>query len=264
MDDKLFSVADQVVLVSGGSRGIGRAIAAGFAERGARVIITGRDMASLKETADQIAPPHVGVRPIVCDVADRAAVHRLVETAINEFGRIDTLINVAGVNRRMLSERLTEDDYDFIIDVNLKGPFLLSMAAGKHMLARRQGNQINVVSINNERPLKGVMPYAVSKAGLGQMTRSLAREWGDRGVRVNAIAPGFILTDLTRKLWSQPAMIEWGRFNTPLGRLGEVSDLVGSAIFLASGASAYITGQILYVDGGFTAGMNWPIDFENQ
>jgi NAD(P)-dependent dehydrogenase (short-subunit alcohol dehydrogenase family) len=264
MTDSLFSVADQVVLVSGGSRGIGRAIAAGFAERGARVIITGRDAATLEQAAAQIAPSGATVRPIVCDVADRTAVHRLVDATIGEFGRIDTLINVAGVNRRKLAERLTEDDYDFIIDINLKGPFLLSMAVGKHMLARGKGNQINVVSINNERPLKGVMPYAVSKAGLGQMTRSLAREWGDRGVRVNAIAPGFILTDLTRKLWSQPAMLEWGRFNTPLGRLGEVSDLVGSAIFLASAASAYVTGQILYVDGGFTAGMNWPIDFENQ
>lgn len=264
MADELFSVAGQVVLVSGGSRGIGRGLAEGFARRGATVIITGREAETLELTARAIRTPGGTVRPIVCDVVDTAAVGRLVETVLREFGRVDTLLNVAGVNRRMPAERLKEEDYDFILDVNLKGPFLLSIAVGKAMLERGRGNQINVVSLNNDRPLPGVMPYAVSKAGLGQMTRSLALEWGGRGVRVNAIAPGFILTDLTRKLWSQPKMQEWGRANTPLRRLGEVSDLVGTAIFLASEASAYLTGQVLYVDGGISCGLSWPIDFDNQ
>jgi NAD(P)-dependent dehydrogenase (short-subunit alcohol dehydrogenase family) len=204
------------------------------------------------------------VRPIVCDVADRAAIDPLVRTVVQEFGRIDTLINVAGVNRRMPAEKLTEADYDFILDINLKGPFLLSLAVGKQMLERGKGNQINVVSLNNDRPLKGVLPYAVSKAGLGQMTRALALEWGSRGIRVNAIAPGFILTDLTRKLWDQPTIREWGLTNTPLGRLGEPDDLVGAAVYLASDASAFMTGQTLYVDGGFSCGLAWPINYENQ
>jgi gluconate 5-dehydrogenase len=264
MHDELFSVAGQVVLVSGGSRGIGRAIAEGFARRGATVIITGRDAATLEQTARAIAPPDGTVRPMVCDVADAKAIDKLVRDALAEFGHIDTLLNVAGVNRRMLAERLTEADYDFILDINLKGPFLLSVAVGKAMLARGQGNQINVVSLNNDRPLRGVMPYAMSKAALGHMTRSLAMEWGPRGVRVNAIAPGFVLTDLTRKLWSQPTMQAWGETNTPLKRLGEPDDMVGAAIFLASAASAWMTGQVLYVDGGFSAGLVWPIDFENQ
>lgn len=262
--DELFSVAGQVTLISGGSRGIGRALAEGFAQRGATVIITGRDRTNLEATARAICPPEGTVRPIVCDVADPAAIDRLVKSVHDEFGRVDTLVNVAGVNRRMLAERLTAADYDFIADINLKGPFLLSLAVGKAMLERRRGNQINIVSLNNDRPLKGVMPYAVSKAGLAQMTRSLAMEWGERGVRVNAIAPGFILTDLTRKLWSQPAMREWGLANTPLRRMGEVSDLVGTAVFLASEASAFMTGQVLFVDGGFSCGLFWPIDFENQ
>jgi NAD(P)-dependent dehydrogenase (short-subunit alcohol dehydrogenase family) len=262
--DRLFSVEGQVVLVSGGSRGIGRAIAEGFAQRGAKVIITGRQRGVLDRTAAEICPPGGTVRPIVCDVADPQAIDRLVREVLDEFGRVDTLLNVAGVNRRMPAEQLTEDDYDFILDINLKGPFLLSLAVSKHMLERRSGNQINIVSLNNDRPIKGVMPYAISKAGLGQMTRSLALEWGDRGVRVNAIAPGFILTDLTQKLWAQPQMQEWGRFNTPLRRLGQVSDLVGAAVFLASEAAAFITGQILYVDGGFTCGQNWPIDYSKQ
>src|SRR5262245_37627068 len=216
MQDALFSVAGQVVLVSGGSRGIGRAIAAGFAQRGATVIITGRQQAGVEQTAKEICRPGGVVRPLACDVADAGAIDRLVKTAVAEFGRVDALINVAGVNRRMPAERLTEADWDFIIDVNLKGPFLLSLAVGKHMLERGRGNQINIASLNNDRPLKGVMPYAVSKSGLSQMTRALATEWGPRGIRVNAIAPGFVLTDLTRKLWSQPHMQAWNHANCPL------------------------------------------------
>ena len=264
MNDDLFSVAGQVVLVSGASRGIGRALAAGFAQRGATVVITGREQATLDDTARAICPPGGTVRPLVCDVADAQAIDRLAQTVCADFGRIDTLINVAGVNRRILAERLTEADYDFIMDINLKGPFLLSLAVGRHMLERRQGNQINIGSLNEDRPLKGVAPYAMSKAGMGHMTRALALEWGGRGVRVNAIAPGFVLTDLTRKLWSQPAMQEWGLANTPLRRLGQPEDMVGTAVFLASAAAAFLTGQILFVDGGFSAGLFWPIDFDNQ
>jgi len=259
MSDTLFSVKDQVILVSGASRGIGRAIAEGLAQRGAKVIITGREADTLEATARAIA-----ATPIVCDIAKKDAIDRLVATALDKFGHIDTLINVAGVNRRMLAEKLSEDDYDFILNINLKGPFLLSLAVGKAMLARGKGNQINVTSLNNDRPLKGVMPYAVSKAGLEQMTRALAMEWGPRGIRVNAIAPGFVLTDLTKKLWSQPKMQEWGKTNTPLVRLGQPEDMLGAAIFLASEASAWMTGQTLYVDGGFSAGLVWPIDFAGQ
>lgn len=259
MSDELFSVKNQVVLVSGASRGIGRGLAEGFAQRGATVIITGREKKTLDQTAKEIGGK---VSARVCDVADSKAIDRLVKGAVEEFGRIDTLLNVAGVNRRMKAEKLTEDDYDFIVDINLKGPFLLSLAVGKHQLERRKGNQINIVSLNNDRPLRGVMPYAVSKAGLGQMTRALAMEWGPSGIRVNAIAPGFILTDLTNKLWAQPVMKDWAMANTPLKRLGVPADLVGAAIFLASDASAFMTGQTVYVDGGCSAGNAWPIPLE--
>ena len=264
MSDELFSVKDQVTVVSGGSRGIGRGIAEAFAARGAKVVITGRDKATLEEAAKEISPTRGTVRTLVCDVSDSVAIGKLVETVIGEFGRVDTLFNVAGVNRRMPAEDLTEGDYDFIMDINLKGAFLLSSAVGKHMLASGKGNQINIVSLNNDRPLKGVLPYAVSKSGMGQMTRALALEWGERGVRVNAIAPGFIITDLTQKLWSQQKMQDWGTANTPLRRIGQVPDLVGTAIFLASEASAFMTGQILFVDGGISCGSFWPIDFDSQ
>lgn len=262
MSDPLFSVKDQVVFVSGGSRGIGLTLAEGFAERGASVIITGRDEATLEKATKQICPEGGTVRPLVCDVADSGAIQRAVGTALDEFGRVDTLLNVAGVNRRMPTEKLTEEDYDFVVDINLKGAFLLSQAVGKHMLERGRGNQINIVSLNNDRPLLGVLPYAVSKAGMGHMTRALALEWGPRGVRVNAIAPGFILTDLTQKLWSEPTMQAWGMANTPLKRIGQTEDLVGAAVYLASEASAFMTGQTIYVDGGISAGLAWPIEFD--
>lgn len=257
MEDRLFSVKDQVVLVSGASRGIGRGLAEGFARRGATVVVTGREKGTLEQTAKEI-----GGEAVVCDVADAKAIDRLVATVYDRHGRVDTLLNVAGVNRRMKAEKLTEADYDFIVDINLKGPFLLSLAVGKRQLERKKGTQINITSLNNDRPLRGVMPYAVSKKGLEQMTRALAMEWGPRGIRVNAIAPGFILTDLTNKLWAQPVMQEWAMANTPLQRLGKPDDLVGAALFLASDASAFMTGQTVYVDGGCSAGNAWPIPLE--
>lgn len=260
MSDPLFEVKDQVVLVSGGSRGIGQAIAAGFAQRGAQVVLTGRDSATLEQAVSAIGPTAQPPQGVVCDVSQGDQIQRTVEQLQSQYGRLDTLINVAGVNRRKPSLEVTEEDYDFILDINLKGAFLLSQAVGRLMVERGAGSQINIASLNTDRPLKNVLPYAVSKAGMGHMTRALAAEWGPHGVRVNALAPGFVLTDLTRKLWSDPAMQQWGLANTPQRRLGEPEDMVGTALFLACPASAFMTGQILYVDGGFTAGFDWPIE----
>ena len=258
MSDSLFSVADQVVLVSGGSRGIGEAIARGFVEHGSQVIISGREQSTLETAAAGMSGAHE-VACLTCDVAQSADIDKLVADVLDRFGRIDTLVNVAGVNRRKPTEAVTEDDYDFILDINLKGAFLLSQAVGRHMLERGRGSQINIESLNTYAPLKGVTPYAMSKGGMQMMTRSLALEWGPRGVRVNSLAPGFILTDLTKKLWSDPTMLSWGETNTPVGRLGVPDDMIGTSLFLASEASAFMTGQVLYVDGGFSAGVNWPI-----
>lgn len=260
MPDPLFSVADQIVLVTGSSRGIGRAIAQGFAARQAQVVICGRHAETLKVTAQEIEQTTGNkVTPLVCDLANKTDIDRLVAATLEQFGQIDTLVNVAGVNRRKPVETVTEEDYDFVVDINLKGAFLIATAVGRHMLERQSGAQIHISSLNNDRPLKNVAPYAISKAGVGHLTRALALEWGGRGVRVNAIAPGFILTDLTQKLWSDPTMQAWGQANTPQKRLGTPDDMVGTALFLASAASAFMTGQILYVDGGFTAGWSWPI-----
>ncbi|MCI0359642.1 MAG: glucose 1-dehydrogenase [Planctomycetaceae bacterium] len=260
MADPLFSIREQVVVVSGGTRGIGLAIAEGFAQRGARVVLTGRIAAAAEASAGQLAgDAEFAPVGLACDVTRTGDIERLAAGVLDRFGHVDTLVNVAGVNRRKPALEVSEDDYNFILDTNLKGAFLLSRELGKAMTARGRGSQINIASLNTDRPLKNVLPYAMSKAAMAHMTRGLAVEWGPAGVRVNAIAPGFILTDLTRKLWSDPTMEAWGRANTPQQRLGTPEDMVGAAIFLASPAAAFITGQILYVDGGFTAGWSWPI-----
>jgi len=259
--NNLFSVDDLVVLVSGGSRGIGRAIAGGFAARGAKVVITGRNEDTLAATAKEISTGRYPVDFVVCDVAAAEKAGEVVDQVVAKHGRVDSLLNVAGVNIRKRSETYTVAEYDYIVNINLRGAFFLAQAAGRHMMARGGGGTvINIESLNTYAPLRGVLPYAMSKAGIGMMTRGLAMEWGPHGIRVNSLAPGFVLTDLTQKLWSEPTMQAWGIPNTPLRRLGVPEDMVGTAIFLASPASAFLTGQILYVDGGFTSGMNWPID----
>ena len=259
MSEELFSVAGQNVVVTGGSRGIGRAIAEGFAARGANVLICSRTQESVETALKEMNDAGLKADGVACDVSDEQQILTTVQTAISRLGHIDTLVNVAGVNRRKRAETVTADDYDFILDTNLRGAFLMSREVGKHMIERKSGAQINIESLNTWMPLKGVLPYAMSKFGMQGMTRGLALEWGRHGVRVNSLAPGFILTDLTRKLWSDPEMQSWNQANAPLGRLGQPEDMVGTAIFLASKASAFMTGQTLYVDGGFSAGWSWPI-----
>lgn len=259
--DALFSVEDQVVLAVGASRGIGRALAEGFAARGATVVIAGREQATIDATARELSK-HGPTEARVCDVSRSADVTRLVERVIADHGRIDTLLNVAGMNIRKRVENYAMDEYDRILGTNLRGLFMMAQAVGRQMLQQGSGSIINIDSLNTYAPLKGVTPYAMSKGGLGMMTRGMALEWGPRGVRVNAIAPGFFPTELSRKLWADPKMSAWAAEVTPLGRLGDTEELVGAAVFLASRAGSYTTGQILRVDGGVSAGLNWPIPLE--
>lgn len=260
MADELFSVEGQVVLVSGASRGIGRAIAEGFAARGATVVVTGRQPETIDETAREICSEGGTVVPKVCDVADAPAGQKLVDEVIDRFGRIDTLVNCAGVNKRMKVENYTEEVYDFITNVNIRGAFFLALAAGRYMLDAGRGSQINIDSLNSHRPLNRVAVYAMAKSAMSQMTRCLAMEWGPQGVRVNAVAPGFIMTELAKPVWEQEQMHAWREQNTPVRRMGRPEDIVGASIFLASEASSYVTGQILYVDGGTSCGLFWPIE----
>lgn len=264
MPVNLFNVADTIVLVSGGSRGIGLAIAEAFAQQDAKVIITGRNQESLDEACQNTKPSKHAMTGIACDVADEAAIAACVATVVAEHGRIDTLVNSAGINIRKPAIEYTADEYDQIMHINLRGTFLMSQAVGKQMIKQGSGSQINIDSLSTYAPLTQVLPYAMSKSAMSSMTRGLALEWGNDGVRVNGLAPGFILTDLTKKLWSSEKMQDWHKVLAPLQRLGSVDDLVGTAVFLASPGAAFLTGQIIRVDGGATAGVKWPIaqDYE--
>ena len=261
MTDPLFSVENKTVLVSGGSRGIGFAIARAFAERGAEVIITGRDAGNLEKAVSELQQAPGRVQGEICDVSRIEDIRKLAKKLSAETRRIDVLINVAGVNRRQRTEIFSPEDYDFVIDINLKGAFFLSIEIGKEMIRQGSGIQVNVDSLNSYAPVKGMAPYAMSKFGMVGMTRALAAEWGQHGIRVNSIAPGFILTDLTRKLWSDPDLQQWGIRNTPLKRLGNPDDLTGTALFLACEASSFMTGQVVRVDGGFSSAILWPVEF---
>ncbi len=263
MTDPLFNIADQVVLVSGGSRGIGRELAAAFAARDAMVFIAGREADTLETTAGVISTGRYPVKTVVCDVSLTDDVASMVQSVVSEAGRIDGLLNVAGVNKRKRVENYAPEEFDFIVDINLRGAFFVAQHVGRQFIAQGNGGWItNIDSLNTSSPLKGVLPYAMSKAGMNMMTRGMANEWGRHKVRVNGLAPGFVLTDLTQKLWSDPNMQAWNAANSPLGRLGNPDDMVGTAVFLASPGAAFLTGQTIYVDGGFTAGMNWPIPLD--
>ncbi|MGR3661652.1 MAG: SDR family NAD(P)-dependent oxidoreductase [Paracoccaceae bacterium] len=264
MTVNLFNVADTTVLVSGGSRGIGLALAEGFALQGAKVIITGRNATTLAKACETAKTANHPVTFQTCDVADQDAITSCVETVTKSHGRIDTLINSAGINIRKPVDEFTADEFDQIMNINLRGTFLMSQTVGKQMVAQGSGNQINIDSLSTYAPFTQILPYAMSKSAISSMTRGLALEWGSHGVRVNGLAPGFILTDLTRKLWSSEKMQDWHKILAPLQRLGSTDDLIATAIFLASPGAAFITGQILRVDGGASAGIKWPIaqDFE--
>jgi len=168
--------------------------------------------------------------------------------------------DLAGINQRKPAIEYTAEEFDAIIHVNLRGTFLMSQAVGKVMIEQGSGNQINIDSFSTHSPLTNVIPYSMSKAGMNGMTRGLALEWGKHGVRVNGIAPGFILTALNKKMWKDENLQAWNKSVTPAKRMGAPSDLAGAALFLASPAADFISGQTIRVDGGLSAGMNWPIE----
>ncbi|MEK7407500.1 MAG: SDR family oxidoreductase [Acidobacteriota bacterium] len=247
---QLFSVQDKAVHVSGGSRGIGRAIAAAMHEAGARVVVSARSEATLKAT---------GLDYEVCDITDNAQIRRCVENIVRRFGRLDVLFNVAGINFRHAAETFPEDKLEDILAVNVRGNYLMASACGKVMVGQRGGKIVNIASLHTHMSLAGISAYGTSKGAIASMTRALAVEWAAHNIQVNAIAPGFIRTDFNKVLWEDPKIRGWAEQRTPAGRLGEPPDLIGAAFFLASAASDFVTGQVLYVDGGLSAGSTWPL-----
>ncbi len=239
------SFQDRVVVVTGASRGIGRAIAEAFAKEGAKVACVATTLPNAQATADA-----VGGKAYACDVSDAAQVEATFSKIAEEMGTVHVLVNNAGITRDTLLVRMKDEDWDRVLDVNLKGAFLCTRAVTKAMMKARGGRIVNVSSIIGETGNAGQANYAASKAGLFGLTKSVAKELGARGVTCNAVAPGFIETEMTHGL---PAEFKtYVEKTAPAGRLGKAEDVAAAILFLASDAAAYITGQTLTVDGGLT------------
>ncbi|HYL21732.1 MAG TPA: 3-oxoacyl-[acyl-carrier-protein] reductase [Gemmatimonadales bacterium] len=236
----------KVALVTGGSRGIGHAIAQAFARVGAQIAVVGRDLAKVREAAASLGDGRA--RGYACDVSDAKQVETTVGAVEKDFGRIDVLVNNAGTTRDNLLFRIGEDDWDTVLDTNLKGAFLVTKHAARGMIKRRWGRIINITSVVGLSGNKGQANYSASKAGLVGFTKSVSKELASRNVLVNAVAPGFIETELTRDLSPDHRAMLLGVI--PLGRWGQVTDVAAAVLFLASDFAGYITGQVLVVDGG--------------
>jgi len=244
----LFDLSERVAIVTGGGGALGGAIAQGLAEFGARVVLADLDAALAKTAASGIT----GATADVVDVTDPVSATALAERVQGAFGRIDILINAAGIFRVAPALELSMADWDAVLRVNLTGIFVMTRAVAPHMLARRRGNVVNITSVSSVVANPEYAAYAASKGGAMQLTRVLGVEWCRQGIAVNAIAPAFTETPLTRGYLARPGAPERVVGRIPMGRLAEPSDIVGAAVFLASDAASFMVGQTLFVDGGRT------------
>jgi len=249
-----FRLDGKVGLVTGGARGLGRTMAIALAEAGADVALSGRSAGPCEETAAEIAQA-TGRRAqgFAADVTKLADVERLVADVEAQFGHVDILINNAGINIRGPINQLTEADWDAVIDTNLKGPFLCARTVGPAMVKRGWGRVINLASVLGKIALPGRAPYASSKAGVINLTRVLALEWAGTGVTANAICPGAFATEMNRQLLDDPVKYKEFVSRIPMGRWGDLDEMAGIVVFLASPASSYVTGAALSVDGGWSS-----------
>jgi 3-oxoacyl-[acyl-carrier protein] reductase len=240
---------NQVAIVTGAGRGIGHAIALRLASEGARVAVVSRTEQNATRTAEQINASYAGLaKAYAVDVADHAAVKKLAELILADFSRVDILVNNAGLTRDGLSMRMSEQDWDVVVDTNLKGAFNFIQAIERPMIKQRSGRIINIASVAGIMGNAGQANYAASKAGLIGLTKVIARELASRGITSNAVAPGFITTDMTEGL---PEALKTGVVGQiPLGKFGEPDDIAAAVAFLASAEAKYITGQVISVDGG--------------
>jgi len=247
-----FSLKGKSGMVTGGGSGIGRAIAKGLVQAGAEIVIAGRNKEKLEKAVSEIGKLGGPVIAVQADISKIGEIRNLVDRTVKEFGKIDFLFNNAGIIRRSSSEDFSEKDWDETININLKGPFFLAQAVAKVMISqKRKGKIINTSSLIAVQGGKRVPAYAASKGGLNQVTKSMANDWAKYNILVNAIGPGWVKTELTELLQKDKDRFNEITSRIPLGRWADPEDLVGAAIFLASDASDYITGQTLFVDGGW-------------
>ncbi|MEM9658376.1 MAG: glucose 1-dehydrogenase, partial [Planctomycetota bacterium] len=250
MNDSLTDLIGKVAIVTGASRGLGQYFGRALARSGADLIVTSRRLEALADFCAEIEALGRRVTPLELDVRDEQSIAAMAEAAERAFGRIDILVNNAGCNVRKPALDVTWDDWNQVIDTNLRGTFFVAQAAARKMIARGYGRIINIGSVTCVAGYAGLGPYGASRGGVKQLTMSLADDWGRYGVTVNCLAPGWFRTDQNKVLYEDPEWVEYLCDRIPLGRPGAPRDLDGAVVFLASDASAYITGQTLLVDGG--------------
>jgi NAD(P)-dependent dehydrogenase (short-subunit alcohol dehydrogenase family) len=251
---ELFDLSGKVAIVTGTSRGLGQYFARALAKAGADLVITSRDLSRLTDFKKEIEALGRKALPVKLDVLVQSDIENMVRAAIREYGKIDILVNNAGLNIRSSSAELAWQDWDTVLDINLKGAFFCAQAVAKEMIKRNYGRIINIGSCTCVFGMEGIVAYTASRGGILQVSRSLAAEWGRYGITVNVLAPGWFKTAQNAVLYENKEWVDYITGRIPLGRPGQPHDLDGTVVFLASDASEYVTGQIILVDGGFTTG----------
>lgn len=254
MSENLFDLTGQVALVTGTSRGLGQHLARALARAGADLVLTSRNRASLAGFEEEVKALGRKAATVELDVRDQRSIQHAVADAVSAFGKLDILVNNAGCNVRKPALDVTWDDWNLILDTNLRGTFFVAQAAARHMIERGYGRIINIGSVTSVMGYAGLAPYGASRGGVRQLTMSLADDWGRHGVTVNCLAPGWFKTEQNKVLYESQEWVDYLVDRIPVKRPGAPHDLDGAVVFLASEASRYVTGQTLLVDGGISTG----------
>jgi len=255
MAGNLFDLSGQVALVTGSSRGLGLVFARGLARAGARVVLNGRSAETVEKAAGLLRGEGLDAHGAAFNVLDRSAVESAVQAIEERQGPLGILVNNAGLQKRMPAVDVDEATWRDVLDTNLTGVFLVSQAVGRRMVTRRRGRVVNICSLLSEAGRPTIAPYTASKGGLKMLTKALAVEWAPFNVQVNGIGPGYFATEMNTALVEDPKFDAWLKARTPAGRWGRPEELVGTLVYLCSEAASFVTGQIVYVDGGILAGL---------